>query len=91
MEMKGGYANSATVEFLRNLPENIELWHFGDSDPKGFDILRDLRVHEFPRRSRACICASGRTKRLLLFHSKIMKPLGACSIRSSFWTPKKMD
>jgi Uncharacterized protein conserved in bacteria C-term(DUF2220) len=44
MEMKGGYANSATVEFLRNLPENIELWHFGDSDPKGFDIPRDLRA-----------------------------------------------
>ena len=41
---EGGYANSATVEFLRNLPEAIELWHFGDSDPKGFDILRDLRL-----------------------------------------------
>ena len=22
---------------------DVELWHFGDSDPKGFDILRDLR------------------------------------------------
>jgi len=40
---EGGYGNSATVEFLKNLPKNIELWHFGDSDPKGFDILRDLR------------------------------------------------
>jgi len=41
---KGGYANSAVIEFLRKLPATMELWHFGDSDPKGFDILRDLRV-----------------------------------------------
>lgn len=40
---EGGYANSAVVEFLKKLPLDMELWHFGDSDPKGFDILRDLR------------------------------------------------
>lgn len=40
---EGGFANSAVITFLRALPLNIELWHFGDSDPKGFDILRDLR------------------------------------------------
>jgi hypothetical protein len=40
---EGGYANSAVIEFLKMLPADIELWHFGDSDPKGFDILRDIR------------------------------------------------
>lgn len=40
---EGGFANSAVIGFLRALPPEIELWHFGDSDPKGFDILRDLR------------------------------------------------
>lgn len=40
---EGGFANSAVVTFLLTLPANVELWHFGDSDPKGFDILRDLR------------------------------------------------
>lgn len=40
---EGGYANSATVAFLKRLPPEVECWHFGDSDPKGFDILRDLR------------------------------------------------
>ncbi len=41
---EGGYANAAVIEFLGKLPPEIELWHFGDSDPKGFDILRDLRT-----------------------------------------------
>lgn len=40
---EGGFANSAVITFLQALPLSIELWHFGDSDPKGFDILRDLR------------------------------------------------
>ncbi len=40
---EGGFANSAVIAFLQALPANVELWHFGDSDPKGFDILRDLR------------------------------------------------
>lgn len=40
---EGGFANSAVVQFLKALPEHMECWHFGDSDPKGFDILRDLR------------------------------------------------
>jgi hypothetical protein len=37
------YAGSAVVSFLRKLPDEVALWHFGDSDPAGFDILRDLR------------------------------------------------
>jgi len=41
---EGGFANSAVIDFLRLLPMEIARWHFGDSDPKGFDILRDLRV-----------------------------------------------
>lgn len=40
---EGGFANSAVITFLQVLPSGTELWHFGDSDPKGFDILRDLR------------------------------------------------
>ena len=40
---EGGFANSAVITFLKTLPSKVELWHFGDSDPKGFDILRDLR------------------------------------------------
>jgi len=41
---EGGFANSAVVTFLQGLPADIELWHFGDSDPKGFEILADLRT-----------------------------------------------
>ena len=41
---EGGYANSAVIEFIMHLPETLEVWHFGDSDPRGFDILRDLRL-----------------------------------------------
>jgi len=40
---EGGFANAAVVQLLQALPEVVELWHFGDSDPAGFDILRDLR------------------------------------------------
>lgn len=37
------YPGSATVSLLGRLPAPLEFWHFGDSDPDGFDILRDLR------------------------------------------------
>jgi hypothetical protein len=37
------YPGAATLTLLSRLPEQIELWHFGDTDPEGFDILRDLR------------------------------------------------
>jgi len=40
---EGGFAHSPVITFLRKLPQTMECWHFGDSDPKGFDILRDLR------------------------------------------------
>jgi len=37
------YPGSATLGLLARLPTPVELWHFGDTDPEGFDILRDLR------------------------------------------------
>jgi hypothetical protein len=37
------YPGAATLALLRAFPEDCEYWHFGDSDPQGFDILRDLR------------------------------------------------
>jgi len=37
------YPGSATLLLLQKLPVAMEFWHFGDSDPEGFDILRDLR------------------------------------------------
>lgn len=37
------YPGSATLGLLSRLPASFELWHFGDTDPEGFDILRDLR------------------------------------------------
>lgn len=38
------YPSSAVLALLRRLPAATECWHFGDSDPRGFDILRDLRA-----------------------------------------------
>lgn len=37
------YPNKATVEFLRRLPPALLHFHFGDTDPWGFDVLRSLR------------------------------------------------
>jgi hypothetical protein len=37
------YPGSATLALLQKLPAAMAYWHFGDSDPEGFDILRDLR------------------------------------------------
>lgn len=39
------FPGSGTLALLRRLPNDIEYWHFGDSDDAGFDILRVLRVH----------------------------------------------
>lgn len=36
------FPNAATIELLQLLPRTMEFWHFGDTDPSGFDILRDL-------------------------------------------------
>jgi hypothetical protein len=41
--VRTSYAGSAALCLLRSLPEHIRLVHFGDSDPAGSDILRDLR------------------------------------------------
>ena len=46
------YPNAATLTLLRKLPRTLEFLHFGDSDPAGFDILRELReVTGLPIRS----------------------------------------
>lgn len=37
------YPGRAVLALFERLPL-IECWHFGDSDPAGFDILRDLRA-----------------------------------------------
>jgi len=37
------YPGSAALRFLRMLPAELPWHHFGDSDPAGSDILRDLR------------------------------------------------
>jgi hypothetical protein len=37
------YPTKATVRFLRHLPLEMPLYHFGDTDPWGFDVLRTLR------------------------------------------------
>ena len=43
------FPGAATRFLLERLPEAMSLYHFGDSDPAGFDVLRDLR--EKTRRS----------------------------------------
>jgi hypothetical protein len=37
------FPGAATRLLFGRLPENLECHHFGDSDPAGFDVLRDLR------------------------------------------------
>jgi hypothetical protein len=37
------YPGSGTLKLLSRLPDEMEFWHFGDSDEAGFDILRCLR------------------------------------------------
>jgi hypothetical protein len=37
------YPNRAVLALLSRLPAELPLFHFGDTDPAGFDILRDLR------------------------------------------------
>lgn len=37
------YPNQATINFLKRLPQEMPLYHWGDADPWGFDVLRDLR------------------------------------------------
>jgi len=37
------YPNQATVHFLCRLAGDLPLYHWGDTDPWGFDVLRDLR------------------------------------------------
>jgi hypothetical protein len=37
------FPGSGTLALLRRFPAHLEFWHFGDTDSKGFEILRDLR------------------------------------------------
>ncbi len=41
--IQSGYPNEPTVSLIKALPSSIEYWFFGNSDPAGFDILRELR------------------------------------------------
>jgi hypothetical protein len=41
--LQTSYPGKAVLALLSRLPDSLEFWHFGDSDPDGFDILRDLR------------------------------------------------
>jgi len=38
------YPGRAVLALLSRLPANLPIHHFGDTDPAGFDILRDLRT-----------------------------------------------
>ncbi|WP_038170405.1 Wadjet anti-phage system protein JetD domain-containing protein [Verrucomicrobium sp. BvORR106] len=38
------YPGSGVLQLFERLPADLEYWHFGDTDPAGFDILRDLRT-----------------------------------------------
>jgi hypothetical protein len=69
------YPNRATLELLRRLPAALPRFHFGDTDPWGFDVLRDLRQQLHPlliaplhmryRESNAPIPLTGRELRKL--------------------------
>jgi hypothetical protein len=37
------YPGSGTLRFIQRLPASMQFFHFGDSDPNGFEILFDLR------------------------------------------------
>lgn len=37
------YPGRATLALMERLPQEMQFWHFGDSDEAGFDILRVLR------------------------------------------------
>lgn len=41
--IQSSYPNRAVLALLARLPSDIPVHHFGDTDPAGFDILRDLR------------------------------------------------
>ena len=41
--IQSSYLGNATRTLLKRLQGQTEFWHFGDSDPEGFDILRDAR------------------------------------------------
>ncbi len=38
------YPGRAVLALLARLPDTLPIHHFGDTDPAGFDILRDLRA-----------------------------------------------
>ena len=41
--VQSSYPGAAVRRLLAALPAGLPIYHFGDSDPAGFDILRDLR------------------------------------------------
>ena len=85
------FPGSAVRRLFQRLPPDLPCWHFGDSDPAGFDILRDLREKtgrvfhpvcmEFRPDSRAPDLTAEERKtiqRLLSFHimEDVMETLG---------------
>jgi len=79
------YPGSATLTLLQKLPAAMEFWHFGDSDPEGFDILRDLRarsgrpfqslfMHWRPSAAAPLLDAGNRRLLERLLASPLMKP-----------------
>jgi hypothetical protein len=41
--IRTSFPGSGTLALLQRLPDTVEFWHFGDTDPEGYEILRDLR------------------------------------------------
>jgi len=87
------YPGSATLAFLEKLPSTLEFWHFGDSDPEGFDILRDLRersgrpfrsLHMKWRPSASCGRLEPKEKRLL------QSLIGSASMQTELETLKRI-
>jgi hypothetical protein len=59
LHLHTSYPGAATLALLRKLPRTMEFLHSGDTDPAGFDILRDLRQSTgLPFRSLAMDVAS---------------------------------
>lgn len=55
----GGFSNTAVISLLKRLPEEAQIYHWGDADPAGFEILASMR-----QRSRRRIIAAGMEFRL---------------------------
>lgn len=84
--VRSGFPGSAVRRLFRLLPSGLHCHHFGDTDPSGFDILRDLRektgrqVHPLmmhPRPGAAAAPLSSHDRQMLarLLDSPLMRDL----------------